>query len=163
MNLRRLGLNDVPEIHRLETEAYLPALHESEAALARLIALFPEGALGGFDAQGLCGYAFGVPLMAGSTLTLGVPLAAVPAGADTFYIHDVAVAARCRGRGIGRLLAGRLMDVGRRHGLARFELVSVQGSAPFWERLGFSRVREFEYAPGAESTAMSLTVDRPAG
>ena len=55
------------------------------------------------------------------------------------------------------------MDVGRRHGLARFELVSVQGSAPFWERLGFSRGREFEYAPGAKSTAMSLTVDRPAG
>ena len=29
------------------------------------------------------------------------------------------------------------------------ELVSVQGSAPFWERFGFERVAEFEYAPGA--------------
>ena len=28
------------------------------------------------------------------------------------------------------------------------ELVSVQGSAPFWERFGFERVAEFEYAPG---------------
>jgi predicted N-acetyltransferase YhbS len=87
-------------------------------------------------------------------LALQSPLDRIPEAADTFYIHDLAVAARCRGRGIGRLLATRLLDVAAARGLARSELVSVQGSAPFWERFGFRRVRDFEYAPGAPSVTM---------
>ena len=154
MEFRPLGRGDVSLLHRLEAESYLPSLHESDEAFIRLIELFPEGALGCFDDEGLCGYAFGVPLKAGSTLELRTPLEQIPVGADTFYIHDVAVAERCRGRGVGRALATRLLDLARERGFTRSELVSVQGSAPFWEKFGFRRVREFEYAPGAASTKM---------
>jgi predicted N-acetyltransferase YhbS len=87
-------------------------------------------------------------------LDLRTPLETIPAGADTFYIHDVAVAERCRGRGVGGLLAQRLLDLARTRGFRSCELVSVQGSAPFWERFGFQRILEFEYAPGAASTKM---------
>ena len=66
--------------------------HESDAALLRLIALFPEGAIGAVDEAGLCGFIFGVPLKAGTTLELRAPLAAVPPDADVFYVHDIAVA-----------------------------------------------------------------------
>jgi GNAT superfamily N-acetyltransferase len=151
---RTLTRDDIAGVHRLEAESYLPALHESDEAFLRLIALFPEGAIGCFDDQGLCGYAFGVPLKAGSTLELRTPLEEIPDEADTFYIHDVAVAERCRGHGVGRALVTRLLDLARDRGFTRLELVSVQGSAPFWEKFGFRRVREFEYAPGALSTSM---------
>jgi len=154
MTLRPLTRHDIDALHALEAESYLPSLHESDAAFRRLIELFPEGAVGCFDDEGMCGYALGVPLTAGSTLPLRSPLDRIPDAADTFYIHDVAVAARCRGRGIGRLLATRLLDVAAARGLTRSELVSVQGSAPFWERFGFRRVRDFEYAPGAPSVKM---------
>ena len=154
MTLRPLTRHDIDALHRLEAESYLPSLHESDAAFLRLIELFPDGAVGCFDDEGMCGYALGVPLTAGSTLALQSPLDRIPDGADMFYIHDVAVAARCRGRGIGRLLATRLLDVAAARGLTRSELVSVQGSAPFWERFGFRRVRDFEYAPGAPSVTM---------
>jgi ribosomal protein S18 acetylase RimI-like enzyme len=151
---RTLTRDDIPGLHRLEADSYLPALHESDEAFLRLIELFPEGAIGCFDDEGLCGYAFGVPLKAGSTLELRTPLAKIPDEADTFYIHDVAVAERCRGRGLGRALASRLLDLAHDRGFTRLELVSVQGSTPFWEKFGFRRVREFEYAPGALSTSM---------
>ena len=154
MYYRPLTPDDIPELHRLEAESYLPSLHESDEAFLRLIELFPDGAFGCFDDEGLCGYAFGVPLKAGWTLELRTPLEKIPDDADTFYIHDVAVAARSRGRGIGRALGHRLLDLARERGFQRSELVSVQGSAPFWEQLGFGRVREFEYAPGAVSVAM---------
>jgi GNAT superfamily N-acetyltransferase len=154
MVIRPLTRDDVPAIHALEVEAYLPPLHESAEAFIRLIEIYPEGAFGCFDEDGLCGYAFGVPLKGGTTLELRSPLAAIPADADTFYIHDVAVAARCRGRGVGRLLAGRLVDLARARGFVRSELVSVQGSAPFWEQFGFREERRFEYAPGAPSLKM---------
>src|SRR4051812_38507867 len=111
MHIRPLAPADVEAIHRIEAESYLPPLHESDEAFLRLLELFPDGALGGVDDAGLCGYAFGVPLRTGSTLTLRTPLASIPHDADMFYIHDVAVAARCRGRGVGRLLASRLLDL----------------------------------------------------
>jgi ribosomal protein S18 acetylase RimI-like enzyme len=151
---RTLTRDDIPALHHLEAESYLPALHESDEAFIRLMELFPDGAIGCFDDEGMCGYAFGVPLKAGSTLELRTPLAKIPDEADTFYIHDVAVADRCRGRGVGRALATRLLDLARDRGFTRLELVSVQGSASFWEKFGFRRVREFEYAPGARSTSM---------
>jgi predicted N-acetyltransferase YhbS len=154
MTLRPLTRDDIDALHRLESESYQPSLHESDEAFLRLIELYPAGAIGCFDDEGLCGYAFGVPLTAGSTLELQVPLDRIPDSADTFYIHDVAVAARCRGRGIGGRLATELLALARARGLTRSELVSVQGSAPFWERFGFRRVHEFEYVPGAPSTKM---------
>lgn len=154
MTFRHLTRDDVAALHRLEAESYLPSLHESDEAFVRLIELFPEGAFGFFDAEGLCAYAFGVPLKAGSTLELRTPLDRIPDEPDTFYIHDVAVAERCRGRGIGRALAERLLALAAERGFTRCDLVSVQGSAPFWEAFGFRRDREFEYAPGAASTKM---------
>lgn len=152
--LRALTADDIPLVRQLEEEAYLPALHESDEAFLRLIHLYPEGAIGGFDEQGLCGYAFGMPSIAGTTFALREPLERLPENADTFYIHDVAVAARCRGRGIGRLLATRLIDLAREKGFERSELVSVQGSAPFWRQFGFEPAYQFDYVSGVPSTKM---------
>ena len=159
MRFRPLTRDDISGLHRLEAESYLPSLHESDEAFIRLIELFPDGAFGCFDDEGLCGYAFGVPLMAGSTLELRTPLERIPEEADTFYIHDVAVAERCRGQGVGHALGARLLDLARELGFRRCELVSVQGSAPFWEKLGFRRVRDFEYAPGEASAKMVRETD----
>ena len=64
MTLRPLTRQDIDALHDLEAESYLPSLHESDAAFLRLIELFPEGAVGCFDEQGMCGYALGVPLTA---------------------------------------------------------------------------------------------------
>jgi GNAT superfamily N-acetyltransferase len=156
--VRPLTPDDIAELHRLEAEAYIAELHESDEAFLQLIELFPEGAVGCFDALGLCGYAFGTPTMAGTTLPLRSPLESIPEDADTFYIHDVAVAERCRGRGVGRLLAEKLLELARARGFRRSELVSVQGSAPFWKQVGFEPAYEFEYVPGVPSIKMAREI-----
>ncbi len=155
MVLRALTSGDIAELHRVEAETYIAALHETDEAFLRLIELFPEGAIGFFDAEGLCAYAFAVPTRAGETLTLGQPLERIAADADTFYIHDVAVSRRCRGRGLARRLIEQLLDLARARRFTRSELVSVQGSAAFWQKFGFEAIETFEYAPGAPSTKMS--------
>jgi len=154
ITFRHLTPGDLPELHRLEAETYEPALHESDDAFLRLIALYPEGAFGFFDEGALCAYAFAVPLPAGSVLDLKAPLQALPPGADMFYIHDVAVAAPYRGRGLAAALVAKLLDLARDRGFRTSELVSVQGSAPFWGQFGFARVSDFEYAPGTPATKM---------
>jgi GNAT superfamily N-acetyltransferase len=158
ITLRRLTADDLPQIHRLEAETYLPSLHESDEAFLRIIDLFPAGAIGLFDGDELCAYAFAVPLRAGSVLALKAPLRALPEGADMLYIHDVAVGERHRGRALATRLVAAALDLARVYGLPTSELVSVQGSAPFWERFGFRRVEEFEYAPGAPATKMTLAL-----
>jgi ribosomal protein S18 acetylase RimI-like enzyme len=154
LTFRHLIPSDLPELHRLEAETYEPALHESDEAFLRLIALYPDGAFGYFEGTRLCAYAFGLPLPAGAVLELKSPLEALPPHADTFYIHDVAVADTCRGRGLARQLVANLQELARRRGFRACELVSVQGSAPFWERFGFERVADFPYAPGTTATKM---------
>jgi ribosomal protein S18 acetylase RimI-like enzyme len=154
VTVRSLTAADLPSIRALEAEAYVESLLVSDEAFLRLIHLFPAGAIGAFDADGLCGFIFGLPLTAGTTLDLREPLDRIPEGADTFYVHDIAVARRCRGRGVGRSLATRLLEVARAGRFTRAELVSVQGSAPFWEKLGFSVVRECEYGEGEPSLMM---------
>jgi len=155
VRLRSLAASDLPSIRALEAEAYLESLLVSDEAFARLIELFPDGAIGAFDDEGLCGFIFGVPLIAGTTLDLREPLDRIPERADVFYVHDIAVANRCRGQGVGRVLAASLLELARAHGFNRAELVSVQGSAAFWAKFGFESVRAFEYAPGAASVAMA--------
>ena len=155
---RPLVAADLGAIHALEVVAYVPSLLVSDEAFLRLIEIFPDGAIGALDEHGLCGYAFGVPLTSGTALDLHVPLAAVPADADVFYIHDVAVAARCRAQGLGRQLASRMLALARERNFTRVELVSVQGSDPFWARFGFRIVRTFEYAPGATAHFMAAGV-----
>jgi len=154
ITFRHLTADDLPELHRLEAETYEPALHESDDAFLRLIALYPEGAFGFFDEAALCAYAFAVPLPSGSVLDLKAPLEALPPGADMFYIHDVAVAAPYRRRGLAAALVAKLLDLARERGFRTSELVSVQGSAPFWGQFGFARVSDFEYTPGTPATKM---------
>ena len=160
MTFRPLTRDDIPELHRIEAESYIPALHESDESFLRLIELFPEGAFGCFDDDGLCGYAFAAPTRAGETLALRSVVDQIPPDADTFYIHDVAVAHRCRGRGVARQLVERLLDLARARGFTRSELVSVQGSAPFWSRFGFEPLYEFEYVPGIPATKMASAIIR---
>jgi ribosomal protein S18 acetylase RimI-like enzyme len=110
MRFRGLTAADIIALHDLEAECFLSSLYESDAAFLQLIELY---AVGAFDQDDLCGYAIGVPLNAGMTLELRAPLAAIPEAPDTLYVHDVAVAARCRGTRLGRALATRLLDVAR--------------------------------------------------
>jgi ribosomal protein S18 acetylase RimI-like enzyme len=155
MVIRPLAPADILQIHALEAETYIPALHESDEAFLQLMRLYPDGAFGCFDEHGMCGYAFGAPTRHGTTMELRSPIVRVPEDADTFYIHDVAVAERCRGRGIGWLLATRLLDLARARGFTRSELVSVQGSGAFWQRFGFETVEAFEYVSGVASLKMA--------
>ena len=58
--------------------------------------------------------------------------------ASNGYISMVAVAADCQGRGIGRELVKRLMDVQAPHQIT-WVLRSARGSTGFWEKMGFRK------------------------
>ena len=56
---------------------------------------------------------------------------------DTLYLHDLAVAPLAAGQGLAQRLVGHLWARAVEDRLSHSALVSVQGSQPFWERLGY--------------------------
>ena len=84
---------------------------------------------------------------------------------EEFDLHDLAVAPQAAGQGLAQRLVSHLWARAAEERLSHSALVSVQGSQPFWERLGY-RVQALDdpaqqrhldsYGPGACYMAQPL-------
>lgn len=61
---------------------------------------------------------------------------------EVLYIVSLGVLPRYRGRGIGRRLIEREIEVARRMGIEKVQLIAHARSQPLYERIGFRIVRE---------------------
>lgn len=61
---------------------------------------------------------------------------------DYVFLHDLAVAPECQGQGVGPLLAKQVLVRAHQLGWHELRLVSIQGSVPFWQRFGFSLMKQ---------------------
>ena len=113
-------------------------LPERREVMAEKLRLCPEGcrilALGGE----VIGYGLSHPWRLGAVPALDAPLGAIPADADCFHLHDVALLPGARGEGAGRAFVNHVRAEARRRGIAALALVSVHGTVPLWGRLGFA-------------------------
>ncbi|TWB63269.1 acetyltransferase (GNAT) family protein [Nitrospirillum viridazoti] len=107
------------------------------------LAVYPAGCLTLEMPDGeLSGYAVSHPYARGRVPKLNHLLGGLPADADIYYIHDIAIDAAARGRGHAEtavdLLAAHAGDAGFRE----VRLLSVNNSEAFWRRRGFSAVED---------------------
>ncbi len=154
--VRPLVTADLPALFRIEADGYTPDLRESEAAILSKMALFRAGALGCFDGDQMCGYAFALPWRAGTIVAVAQVLDSLPPDPDVMYIHDMVVAPAHRRQGVASTLLAAILRLAGALGLERFSLVAVQGSESFWERSGFAAAGTLEYVPGVRATRMEL-------
>ncbi|WP_337996886.1 GNAT family N-acetyltransferase [Oleispirillum naphthae] len=116
-----------------------PDYPEDAAVFAERLALYPAGCRLFADAEGrAAGYALTHPWRHGAPPKLDTLLGAIPADADTYYLHDIALLPWTRGRGAATGLLADLARLAREEGFARMSLVAVNASRPVWERRGFS-------------------------
>ncbi|MBR1170106.1 GNAT family N-acetyltransferase [Bradyrhizobium sp. DASA03005] len=116
-----------------------PALPERAEVLAEKMRLCPDGC-GVLDTdQGIVGYGLAHPWMQYRIPPLDGFLQELPDGADCLYVHDVAVLAEFRG-GVVRAYVADIEKLARASGIATLALVSVYGTRPLWERMGFLAV-----------------------
>ena len=92
------------------------------------------------------GYVLSHPWQRRSPPPLDAKLGAIPADADTWYVHDLALLSATRGSGAGSKVAAQLADQARQTGYRTVALVSVGGSQGFWKRQGFSARMDEELA-----------------
>lgn len=80
------------------------------------------------------------------------------------FLHDLAVSKRAAGLGLGRQMVERLLGVARKLDFAQVRLVAVQGSVPFWRKMGFEAVpgQQASASYGADATVMRRLLKAPA-
>lgn len=127
---------DLDAVLDVQAACYPPAMQEAaEVLLARLHAAAGT-CIAAEDEAGVCAYLFAYPSMLGKVTPLGAGFE-VAAGADTLYLHDLAVAPRALGRGLARRLVDHLLAQAPARRWQASALVSVQDTARFWSALGY--------------------------
>lgn len=136
---RLMTQDDVMSVLDVQAHCYAVAMQEDETTLRTRLATAPQSAWVAVDAAGVCAYLVAYPSSLGKITPLGAcfDLTWAP---DSLYLHDLAVSARAKGKGLGPALVRLAWSVGRDLGLGKSTLVSVQQSQGFWRRLGYEPV-----------------------
>lgn len=137
MTWRAMRAADLAALSRAAAAIH-PGYPESDAVFAERLALCPEGCRVLDDGGALAGYALTHPWRYGRPPKLDTLLGAIPGDADTWYLHDVALLPRVRGRGASAALVAAVAGLARAGGFATLSLVAVNDSRPIWEAQGFA-------------------------
>jgi GNAT superfamily N-acetyltransferase len=122
-------------------EAVHPSHPEDTTVFAERLRLYPEGCHVLERDRAIAGYVISHP-WSGAPPALNTLINELPPAPTTYYVHDLALLPSARGNGAGAAIVGRLIDHARQTGCATVSLVAVNGSAPFWHKLGFIRTTE---------------------
>lgn len=110
---------------------------ETREVFAAKLEAFPLGCRVLGNAGGLVGYGVFHPWRSNRVPALHALPFIMPDPADCFFVHDVALLPPARGQGAARMLLDFIEQTARNRGVQTLSLVSVYGSAPIWQRLGF--------------------------
>ena len=143
---------DLPAVLALQADGYPAALHDAAPAFLSRMAMAPEMNLVAHDDTGLAGYLVSHPWIGASPPPVDTEIAP-PAAADCWYVHDLSVASRARGSGLAQALIAAGVTAARSVGLARSELVAVEGAAPFWAKQGWRAPSRVDPALAAKVAA----------
>jgi GNAT superfamily N-acetyltransferase len=128
---------------------------EDPLVFVERLRLYPQGcAVLEVDGR-LIGYVLSHPWHYGEPPALNSQLGEIPSNATTYYVHDVALLPDARGKGYAIETGDWLIEHAAGGGFLNLSLVAVNGSQPFWEKLGF-RVAAI---PGLESKLLSYGPD----
>jgi GNAT superfamily N-acetyltransferase len=134
-----LAAGDIGEVLAVAARLH-PGLPERAEVFAEKLRLCPAGCRKLVAGGKLVGYGLAHPWRLNAAPKLDAFLETLPASPECLYLHDVAVLPDGRGRGAARAYVEYLQALARSLGLGRLALVSVYGTIPLWEKLGFTAV-----------------------
>jgi GNAT superfamily N-acetyltransferase len=135
--LRPLHPEDIGAVLCIQARCYFQMEPESAAALLSRLRLSPDTCWLAQSEGAAAGYLLAHPWRSDAPPALDTELERLPAEADCFYLHDLAIDPDRRGRGIAELLVEAALAAASGLSLRRCALTAVQSSQPFWARFGF--------------------------
>ncbi len=151
---------DVPGIAAV-AEVVHASFPERAEVFADRIAIAPAGChvLVG-DAGGVVGYILSHGWRRRNPPPLDTILTALPADADCWYIHDIALLPEARGGGAARVGVARAEAAARQAGLMLMALVAVGDAHAWWRRQGY---RDVSVGPLGKYGAGAAYMEKPLG
>ena len=134
---RAMTAFDMPAVDDIAAKVH-PGFFEAPEVLAERQQLYRNGCYVLEIAEKPAGYVLSHPWRAGSLPALNTRLGEIPADADTYYIHDLALLPVTRRIGAASHIVEALAKHAAAQGFASMHLVSVNGSQGFWEKHGFT-------------------------
>ena len=142
IQIRFLKTADMADVLRIQDYCYTEIEPESFDSLRAKILASPSTCLIAESSEGAVGYLIAAPIIYPNLPALNSPTFELAAGADTLYIHDLAVDRDGQGKGVAQSMVRASIDAAKRSGLSRACLVAIQNSQSFWEQFGFETVAE---------------------
>lgn len=127
---------DMPAVDAIAAQVH-PGFFEASDVLAERQQLYRHGCYLLEIAEKAVGYVLSHPWRSGDLPALNAKLGAIPADADTYYIHDIALMPVTRRLGAASHILDALCKHAEAQGFATVHLVAVNGSQGFWEKHGF--------------------------
>ncbi len=143
---RQMTAWDLPAVENIAAKVH-PAFFERPEVFAEKQRLYRPGASLLEVGDRPAGYVFSHPFRARSIPALDALLDELPADADTYYIHDLALLPLARRIGAAAEMVGLLEKHARALNLPAMSLVAVSGSEGFWQKQGFAAVDDEALAP----------------
>ncbi|WP_298395671.1 GNAT family N-acetyltransferase [Sphingobium sp.] len=140
------------------SDAVHGAYTEDMAVYAERLALYPDGCKVLERDGSLLGYLIAHPWRSDAPPALGRLLGAIPASADIYYLHDLALLPDARGSGAGAGGTAMAIAQAQAAGYACVMLMAVGGADSFWARQGFTRLPDRIASYGKEACLMERWV-----
>lgn len=135
-SIRQIREGDWGVIDQIQRAAFAKDAVEDIATIRRLGELAPELCLLA-EAEEAVGYLIAHPWVADDLPPLNTMIEGLPEGAETLFIHDLALLPEQRGKGVAPALVTAIFEKGRALGLRDASLIAIQNSQGFWARMGF--------------------------
>jgi ribosomal protein S18 acetylase RimI-like enzyme len=136
IQIRTTRANDWPTIMAIQDECYHQLDPEPLEVMSSKAELAPDCCWVAEYQGKVLGYLLCHPWRAHQPPALSVPMQTL-AGNDEFYLHDLAVSAQARGKGIGQRLLETALAFASAEGYEYAGLVAVQDAPTFWRKQGF--------------------------
>jgi ribosomal protein S18 acetylase RimI-like enzyme len=134
---RAMTAFDMPSVETIAAQVH-PGFFEAPEVLAERQLLYRNGCYLLEISEKATGYVLSHPWRSRSLPALNTRLGEIPADADTYYIHDLALLPLTRRLGAASHIVDALSKHAQAQGFATIHLVAVNGSQGFWEKHGFA-------------------------
>lgn len=159
---RPMGLADLAAAQMVADQVH-PDFPEDLAIFAERQSLYPVGAFVLEREGDVRGYLLSHPWHCGKPPALNSLLGGIPADADRYYLHDLALLPSEWGSGMAGEIIARIIAHASTEGFPAISLIAVNGSIPFWQRFGFvaddsAQAREYTRSYDADARLMVCTL-----
>ena len=136
--LTKIHLKQIIEI---QNECFQKFHEENINVYNAFLNVFPDGAWGAFYEEKLVGQIFFHPYKNQTEKPLNTELV-ITGEEDCMYLHEIAILPQYRSYGISTSLLNIFNEISIKYEVKYQSLVSVENSAEFWKKKGFSIVKK---------------------